>query len=395
MHEEGNRGQDARATVEGGGVRVPVADAEIGEPEVQAVADVLRSRWLTAGAVCARFEDEFRTLCGGAHVLAVANCTAALHMAYLALGVGPGDEVVVPTLTFVATANAARLAGAVPVFADCVGDDDFNVDPADIERRIGPRTRAIAVVHYGGYPCGMDEILAIAARRGLPVVEDCAHAPGGAYRGVPLGTLGDIGCFSFFGNKNITTGEGGAVVTRRADLVERLRLLRSHGMTSLTWDRHRGHASSYDVLAAGLNYRFDEMRAAIGLCQLRRLADNNARRGRVVCAYRRALADVAGLGIPFTGRDESTFHLFPVLLPSGTEREAVMARLRAAGIGTSVHYPLVHLFSAYRGTSPPLPRSEAIAPRILTLPLYPALTDDDVALVARELRSAIGRGVAA
>jgi dTDP-4-amino-4,6-dideoxygalactose transaminase len=370
-------------------IRIPVADAELGEPEIAAVAEVLRSRWLTAGATCARFEAEFGELCGGVHALAVTNCTAALHMAYLALGIGPGDEVLVPTLSFVATANAARLTGATPVFVDCVGEHDFNIDPADLRRRIGPRTRAVAVVHYGGYPCAIDEVLALAKEHGLPVVEDCAHAPGGTFRGTPVGTLGDVGCFSFFGNKNITTGEGGAVVTRRADLADRMRLLRSHGMTTLTWDRHHGHASSYDVVLAGLNYRFDELRAAIGLCQLRRLADNNARRGRVVRAYRRALAGVEGLVVPFADREESTFHLFPVVLPAGTDRATVMARLRTAGIGTSVHYPPSHLFGAYRGTSPSLPQAEALASRILTLPLYPALTDDDVACVVRELLAAL------
>jgi dTDP-4-amino-4,6-dideoxygalactose transaminase len=372
-------------------VRIPVADAELGEPEVEAVAEVLRSRWLTAGAVCARFEEEFKKLVGGAHVLATTNCTAALHMAYLALDVRPGDEVLVPTLSFVATANAARLTGAVPVFVDCTSESDFNVDPVELERRIGPRTAAIAVVHYGGYPCSMADVMRIAARHGVPVVEDCAHAPGGTLHGKPVGTIGDVGCFSFFGNKNITTGEGGAVVTRRDDLVERLRLLRSHGMTTLTWDRHQGHASSYDVLVPGLNCRFDEMRAAIGLCQLQRLADNNARRARVVRAYRSALTDIEGLVIPFADRDESTFHLFPVVLPVGTDREAVMARLRAAGIGTSVHYPPTHLFTAYRGSSPSLPRAEAVAPRILTLPLYPALSDADVTFVVDQLKASIGR----
>ncbi len=373
---------------EGGALKIPLSDVELGEPEIEAVTAVLRSRWLTAGAICAQFETALAATTGTPHALAVANCTAALHMAYLALGVGPGDEVLVPTLSFVAGANTVRMIGATPVFVDCAGDDDFNVDPTDVERRIGPRTRAITVVHYGGYPCAMDEVLALARRHGLPVVEDCAHAPGGTYRGKPLGGLGDVGCFSFFGNKNITTGEGGAVVTRDAALAERLRLLRSHGMTTMTWDRHRGHASSYDVVAPGLNYRLDEIRAAIGLCQLRRLADNNARRARVVRAYRRALSGFAGVGVPFADRDESTFHLMPILLPRGADRDAVMAHLRREDIGTSVHYPPTHLFSAYRGTTSALPRAEALAPRILTLPLYPSMTDSDVDAVVGALRAA-------
>jgi dTDP-4-amino-4,6-dideoxygalactose transaminase len=371
------------------GVPIPLTEVELDEREVEAVAAVLRSRWLTAGATCARFEQELAQLAGVPTALAVASCTAALHLAYLALGVGAGDEVLVPALTFVATANMARAVGATPVFCDCVGEDDFNVDPEDLARRVTPRTKAIAVVHYGGYPCAIDEVLSVAAAHGLPVVEDCAHAPGGTSRGRPVGTLGDVGAFSFFGNKNITTGEGGAVVTRREELAEPLRLLRSHGMTTMTWDRHRGHAATYDVAVAGLNYRLDEMRAALGLVQLGRLADNNARRGRVVRSYRDALAARPAIVVPFKDRDESTFHLLPVLLPPGTDRAAVMGALRQAGIQTSVHYPPTHLFGAYRGTSPPLPRAEALAPRILTLPLYPRMTEADVQTVVGALAAAI------
>ncbi len=195
-------------------IRIPIADVEIGEPEIDAVSRVLRSRWLTTGATCARFEAALSARCGVPHALAVASGTAALHLAYLALGIGPGDEVLLPTLSFVATANMARAVGATPVFVDCRGETDLNLDPADLAQRIGPRTRAIALVHYGGYPCAVDEARQLGARHGIPVVEDCAHAPGGRFRGQPLGSLGDVGCFSFFGNKNITTGEGGAVVTR-------------------------------------------------------------------------------------------------------------------------------------------------------------------------------------
>lgn len=373
------------------GIRIPLAEVDVGEPEIAAVTAVLKSRWLTAGATVERFEGRLAELAGVPCALAVANCTAALHLAYLALGIGPGDEILVPTLTFVASANMARAVGAKPVFCDCVGEQDFNVDPADIERRITPRTRAITVVHYGGYPCALDEVCAIAARHGLPLVEDCAHAPGGTYHGRPLGSIGDVGTFSFFGNKNITTAEGGALTTRRQDLAEKLRLLRSHGMTTMTWDRHRGHASSYDVVVAGMNYRLDELRAAIGLAQLDRLKDNNRNRGRAVAAYRRAFASmgVRDLLVPFDGRTEGTFHLFPVLLPPAVDRAAIMSRLRAAGIQTSVHYPPTHLFTAYRGSSPSLPRAEALASRILTLPLFPRLTDDDVGVVVREVSAAL------
>ena len=198
--------------------------------------------WLSMGGETAAFEADFAALTGAAHALAVTNCTAALHLAGMALGWGPGDEVIVPSLTFVATANAVRYTGATPVFADIRSEDDLSLSPDDVAARITPRTRAIVVVHYGGYAADMPALLAVAERHGLDVVEDVAHAPGGSLDGRALGTWGRIGCFSFFANKNMTTGEGGMLTTDDDGLAERLRLLRSHGMTTLTWDRHRGHA---------------------------------------------------------------------------------------------------------------------------------------------------------
>ena len=211
--------------------------------------------------------------------MALTNCTAALHLAYLAVGVGPGDEVICPSLTFVATANAALTAGATVVLADVTSADDLTVDPADIERKITPRTKAIAVVHYAGYACDMDAILAIAERHRIAVIEDAAHAPLATYKGRALGTLGDVGCYSFFSNKNLSTGEGGAIVARTDELQKKLKLMRSHGMTTLTLDRHKGHAFSYDVVLAGQNYRIDEIRSAH-----RPRAARPPRRGQPRCA---------------------------------------------------------------------------------------------------------------
>jgi len=244
------------------------------------------------GPQVAEFEREFASFCGATHAFSVANGTAALHLALLALGCGPGDEVLVPSLNFVAAANTIGHVGATPVFCDITSTEDLTVSPEDLEAAIGSATRAIVVMHYGGHPCQMDEILEIAARRGLSVIEDAAHAPGATYRGRMCGTIGDVGCFSFFSNKNLPVGEGGMVVTNDDALAEKIRLLRSHGMTTLTWDRHRGHAHSYDVVAQGFNYRLDEIRAAIGLVQLRRLERQNADRARVVAFYRDALDKV-------------------------------------------------------------------------------------------------------
>ncbi len=359
--------------------RVPLADLDYGIAEEQAVLGVLRSRWLTMGAVTRQFEEQFATECGAAHAIAVANATQALHLACLVLGIGPGDEVIVPTLTFVATANAVLYAGGIPRFADIIDPEEPNIDPQEIERLVTPRTKAVIVMHYAGYPCRMDEILALAKRYGLAVIEDAAHAPGAKLNDQALGTWGDIGCFSFFSNKNLATGEGGMLVTQQDRLAEKLRLLRSHGMTSLTWDRHQGHAYSYDVIDLGYNYRIDEIHSALGLAQLSKLAANNLKRGELTQAYWQALADQP-LTLPFRSSrlpgSLPACHIFPILLPDTTDRAAWVKKLHAAGIQTSLHYPPVHRFAYYRQhfQQVSLPKAEAYAGREVTLPLFPTMT---------------------
>lgn len=251
--------------------KIPLADIDFGAEEQEAVLSVLNSRWLTMGGVTREFEQAFEEYLGVKHALAVANGTAALHMACLVADLQPGDEVIVPALTFVATANAVRYTGATPVFADIVSLDDLDLSPDQVELLITPRTKAVIVMHYGGYPCDMPAFKRIAEKNHLKIIEDDAHAVGSSFEGRAMGTWGDIGCYSFFSNKNMTTGEGGMVVTNDDAIFERLSRLRSHGMTTLTWDRHRGHAWSYDVVDLGYNYRIDEIRAAIGLAQLRKL----------------------------------------------------------------------------------------------------------------------------
>jgi len=224
--------------------RVPLADLDYDQEEEEVVLDVLRRRWLTMGSITEAFEEEFAAYHEAIYALAISNATQALHLACLALDIGPGDEVLVPSLTFVATTNAVLYCGARVRFVDITGADDLNISPDEIERQITPQCKAIIVVHYGGYPCQMSRILELAARFKLAVIEDAAHAPGASYAGKPLGTWGDVGCFSFFSNKNLSTGEGGMLVTNSEEVFQQVRLLRSHGMTSLTWDRHRGHAHS-------------------------------------------------------------------------------------------------------------------------------------------------------
>jgi dTDP-4-amino-4,6-dideoxygalactose transaminase len=377
--------------------RVPLSDIDFGPEEEQAVLNVLRSRWLSMGSVTRQFEGEFAALLRAKHCLAVTNGTAALHLACLAVGLKPGDEVIVPSLTFVASVNAVRYTGAVPVFADIESLDWLNISPAAIEASITEKTRAILVVHYAGYACDMPAILNIADRNHLAVIEDAAHAAGSELYGRMLGTWGDVGCYSFFSNKNMTTGEGGMLATDDEALAERLRILRSHGMTSLSWDRHQGHASSYDVVDLGFNYRIDEMRSALGRVQLKKLPANNQRRKQLTTLYRELLAELApDLHIPFLERrGAACYHIMPVLLPAGADRVQFMERMKAQGIQTSIHYPPVHCFHIYQeaGVSGrnALRRTKEAAAREVTLPLYPTMREQQVEWVARAAQNALGQ----
>jgi dTDP-4-amino-4,6-dideoxygalactose transaminase len=367
---------------------ITLADVTIGDEERRAVDDVLRSGWLSMGPRTEVFEADFRAMLGGGHTVAVTNGTAALHLAAAALGIGAGDEVIVPALTFVASAAAMRQAGASVRLADSTSLQDFNLAPDEIERLAGPRTRAIVVVHYAGYPADMDAITSAAERHGLLVIEDAAHAVGASLSGRSCGNLGDAGCFSFFPNKNMTTGEGGMVVLRDPDIAARARALRSHAMTTMTWDRHRGHASEYDVVEVGFNYRIDEMRAALGVEQLRRLPAANARRAELSRLYARAIDEIDGIEYPTHGeRGESAHHLAVAVLESQDRRDAVRALLREHRIQTSIHYPSINRFSSYTGGGS-LPVAEAIADRSVTLPLHPGMRDEDVARVAELLAEA-------
>lgn len=373
---------------------VPLSDIDVDDAVLDAARDALRSGWWSMGPRVAEFEQSFGAYVGAHHAFAVANGTAALHLALAAVGCGPGDEVVVPSLTFVAAANTIRHAGAEPVFCDVAGPDDLNAGVAEVEAVLGPATKAIVVLHYGGHPCEIDNLVALARERGIAVVEDAAHAPGATLGGRACGTVGDVGCFSFFSNKNLAVGEGGMVVTGDDRIAERIRLLRSHGMTTLTWDRHRGHAHSYDVVASGFNYRFDEVRAAVGLVQLRRLDEGNAARGRHAARYRERLHGNRGVVVPFGDAPagaRSAHHLQAVVLPAGVDRDAVRTALRDQGIQTSVHYPPIHRFSAYAASVRPtsLPMTEELASRLLTLPLYPGLAQQQVDAVADALLSSL------
>lgn len=376
--------------------KVPLADVVLGPEEIAAVTEVLESGWLSMGAKTQEFEEAFAHFLGVKHAFAVTNGTAALHIACQVLGLTAGDEVLCPALTFVASANAILFTGARPVLVDINGPHNLNLSVADAARKVTGRTKAIMVVHYAGYPCDMDAIAALAQRHGLKIVEDCAHAPGAVYQSAQgprlAGTLGNISCFSFFANKNMTTGEGGMVVTDDDALTAQIKFMRSHGMTTLTWDRHKGHSFSYDVVALGYNYRLDEIRAALGLVQLQRLEAENHRRRDLTQMYLRKLGQFGQLEFPFANSPEgSAHHLFPVLLAKGTDRAGFMAALARQGIQTSVHYPPIHRFSYYRQISPQgydhlLPHTDEVAAREVTLPLFPAMTEKQLEAVVRAVR---------
>lgn len=372
--------------------RIPLSDIDFDDNEALAVQDVIKSRWLTMGKVTQEFEAAFADYIQTRHAIAVTNATAALHLACLALGIGPGDEVIVPSLTFVATANAVRYVGATPVFADIINPDNLNISPAAIKALITPQTRAIIVMHYAGYPCDMPAILAIARQHGLFVIEDAAHAVGSELNGRKLGSFGDIGCFSFFSNKNMTTGEGGMLTTDNADLAQKLNRLRSHGMTSLTWDRHKGHAWSYDVVDLGYNYRIDEIRAALGHAQLAKVEKNNECRRHLSKSYRNALQKhVPEIDIPFQNHNGKTAaHIMPILLPKGSNREQFMGAMKEQGVQTSFHYPPVHTFTAYIGNRNwNLPVTEEVASREVTLPLFPTMNVEDMSIVVFAVRASL------
>jgi dTDP-4-amino-4,6-dideoxygalactose transaminase len=368
--------------------RVPLSDLDYGSEEADAVQRVIASKWLSMGPEVQAFEQEFAAMQEAGRALAVSSATAGLHLALLALGVGPDDEVIQPALNFVAAANMTVAVGATPVFADICSLDEPTIDPSEVERLISPRTKAVVVMHYGGSLCRMAELTELCAARGIAIVEDACHAVGAAYHdvrnrwpnGIMAGSIGDISAFSFFSNKNIASGEGGMVVTNRADLADRVRLLRSHGMTTLTWDRHKGHAASYDVVDPGYNYRLDELHAALGRAQLAKLERNNQRRRNLLASYRKAVQSLGGWTMPFADTTEySSGHLMVIVAPDPEIKQRAVDALRRSGIQTSMHYPCIADFTGFAGrSSEDLKLTRQFTRRAITLPLYPSLDPDRI-----------------
>ena len=369
--------------------RVPLADVVVSEDDIDAVAEVYRSGWLSMGPQTEALERDFERFTGARHALAVANGTGALHLICAAAGIGPGDEVVVPSLTFVATVNAVAYTGATPVFADIVSVTEPWLDADAAAAATSERTGAIMNMAYGGHPGHTEELAAIASKRGIPLLEDAAHAAGTRVGGRHLGTFGLGGAFSFFSNKNLAVGEGGMVVTDDDEAAARMRLLRSHGMTTLTWDRHRGHASGYDVVELGFNYRIDEPRAALAARRLQRLDAENAVRGGLDARYRELLADVSGVTPALAPVPDAQLahHLFTVVLDADVDRAGFRDALAAAGIQTSVHYPPAHRFSIYADAGE-LPVTDDYAARTVTLPIFATMTRGQQDEVVNAVRAA-------
>jgi dTDP-4-amino-4,6-dideoxygalactose transaminase len=371
--------------------RVALTDITVGEEDVQAVLACLSDGWLTMGPRTIGFEQALAEYVGAAHAVTVSSGTAALHLAHLAAGIGPGDEVIVPAFTFVASATAARYVGAEPVLCDVRSPLDFNIDPEDVAKRITPRTKAVVAVHFCGYAADVLALRSLCDAHGLTLIEDCAQAigarlPGGAGM---VGTVGELGAFSFFSKKQLCVGEGGMVATDDEALATRVRLLRSHALTSSTWDRHRGHDPAYDITDIGYNFRLDEPRAALGLSRLGRLEESIEKRRASVRLYREKLAGLDGLELPFDDDavERGSHFAFPVLLTDRATRDRFRDALKDGGIQTT-WYPALHAFTEYERLTPDggLPNALEAAERHCALPLSSSMSEDEVDIVVEAVK---------
>ncbi len=373
----------------------------IEEDEIQEVVKTLRSGWLGTGPKTAEFEEQIAQFVGAKHGLALNSCTAGLHLSLLACGIGPGDEVITTPLTFSATVNSIIHSGATPVFVD-VDFDTANIDPGKIESVITPRTRAIMPVHMYGRPCEMDEILDIAKRHNLYVIEDAAHALGAEYKGRRIGSLSDLTCFSFYVTKNITTGEGGMITTNNTPFAKKIKVSALHGLSKHAWQRYsdRGY-DHYEVLLPGFKYNMTDMQASLGLHQMRRIEQNDRRRQEIWDLYSESFKDLpVTTPAPIPPDIKHARHLYTILVDrerSGIDRDAFRQALHQRGIGTGVHFLPVHAHKFYADrfgiTASDFPNTEYIGVRTVSLPLSTRLTDSEVSRIVQSVRDIIKQGV--
>lgn len=372
--------------------RIPLFNLNFDGKEAQAAYDTIQSGWISTGPKCEELEKMFVDMFHVNYAVSTSNCTDALHLCCLACGIGPGDEVLCPSLTFAASANCIRYAGATPVFCDIVGPEHINIDPTDIERKITEKTKAILVVHMAGFPCKMDEIMTIAKKHNLKVIEDACHGPLSEYKGKKLGTIGDCAAFSFFSNKNISTGEGGMFISNNKEMADKARLLRSHGMTTMSYQRAGGHATTYDIIELGYNFRLDDIHAAIAIEQLKKLPADLEQRIAVRKRYIELLSNVENVVVPFADNTEFTSnYIMPIVITKGTvaDRDAIRNKIHEAGVQTSVHYPAIHRFSIYKDYGAVLPQTEYVTDHEITLPMYAALSMEDVEYIVNVVDKAI------
>jgi perosamine synthetase len=370
---------------------------QIGDEEISAVVETLRSGWLTTGPRVHEFENAFANYVGAANAVAVNSCTAALHLALDAIGLREGDEVLVPTMTFAATAEVVHYFKARPILVDCE-PDTLNIDPANLERAISPRSRAIIPVHYAGHPCEMNRITEIARSHQLHVIEDAAHALPASYRGQMVGTLGNLACFSFYATKTLCTGEGGMVTTANAEYAGRVRTMSLHGISKDAWKRYSAEGSwYYEIVAPGFKYNMTDIAAALGLAQLAKCDRMREARRRIAGIYDQGLESLGKVATPVV-RDgvEHAWHLYPMRLELEQlriSRDEFVAMMREHNIGTSVHFIPLHLHPYYRNTHQyrpqDFPNASDAYKRLVSLPIYPSMTNDDASDVIQAVRDII------
>jgi perosamine synthetase len=375
---------------------IPYGRQIIDDKDIQEVVEVLRSDWLTTGPKVTEFEGEFSRYVGGKYAVAVSSGTAALHAAMFALGIGPGDEMLVPTMTFAASANCIVYQGGTPVFVD-VTPDTLLIDPKDAERKITSRTKAIISVDYAGQPCDYDTLKEIAERYHLSLVADACHSLGAIYRGRSVGSLADLSVFSFHPVKHITTGEGGMITTDKEEYAKRLRIFRNHGITSDHWQREAQGSWFYEMVDLGYNYRITDFQCALGISQLQKLPCWLERRREIARQYDQAFAGIKGISPLAVSEDVGhAYHLYVIRMlkdETGLDRKTFFQALRGRGIGLNVHYIPVHLHPFYQnrfGTGRGLcPVAESAYEQILSLPMYHAMTDEDIEIVTNTVRGLI------
>lgn len=372
--------------------KIPLFKLNFDEEEIEAVTETIRSKWISTGPKCEELEKQFIDMFDVKYAVSMSNCTDALHLSCILTDIKPGDEVLCPSLTFAASVNCIKYVGATPVFCDIVSPEHINIDPDDIEKKITSKTKAIIVVHMAGFPAKMDEIISIAQKHNLKVIEDACHGPLSEYKGKKLGTIGDVGCFSFFSNKNISTGEGGMLITNNEEMAKKARLLRSHGMTTMSYQRASGHATTYDIVDLGYNFRLDDIRASIGVVQMKKLQHDLEKRIEVRNEYLKQLSKIEDILIPFADNNEFVSnYIIPVVLKNSNseKRDLVREKLHAVGIQTSVHYPAIHRFSIYKEYIADLPITNYVTDNEITLPMYASITKEEIKFIVETLDKSI------